>query len=75
MLGTGPNETATHWAQTVLPLKETIDLKGCQGVKGRISMSRQKVHRTLDISVEYRVVTGGGEGPTVTQLFSIGVKE
>jgi len=75
VLGTGPNETATHWAQTVLPLKETIDLKGCQGVKGRISMSRQKVHRTLDISVEYRVVTGGGEGPTVTQLFSIGVKE
>ena len=75
VLPTGPNETATHWAQCVLPLKEEISLAGCEGVKGRISMSRQHVHRTLDIAVEYSCVTGGGsEGPTVTQLYSIGVK-
>lgn len=77
VLGTGPTETPTHWAQTVLPLQEAVCLDSCEGVKGRISMSRQKsVHRTLDISLEYRRIgAGGAEGPLITQIYSIGVKE
>ena len=76
VLDTSPMGKATHWAQTVLPLKDQIELSDCDAIKGRISMSRQEtVHRTLDISVEYRCVLGGVEGPLVTQLYSIGVRD
>lgn len=75
VLDTSPLSKPTHWAQTVLPLKDHIRLSDCDTIKGRISMSRQEsVHRSLDISVEYQCVAGGIEGPLVTQLYSIGVR-
>ena len=76
VLDTSPLSKPTHWAQTVLPLKDPIRLSDCDAIKGRISMSRQEsVHRSLDISVEYRCVVEGSEGPLVTQLYSIGVRD
>jgi protein arginine N-methyltransferase 3 len=76
VLDTSPSSKPTHWAQTVLPLKNHIRLSDCDMIKGRISMSRQEsVHRSLDISVEYSCVVRGVEGPLVTQLYSIGVRD
>jgi len=76
VLDTSPLRKSTHWAQTILPLKDPIRLSSCDAIKGRISMSRQEtVHRTLDISVEYRCVVGGAEDTMVTQLYSIGVRD
>ncbi len=76
VLDTSSSSKPTHWAQTVLPLKNHIRLSDCDMIKGRISMSRQEsVHRSLDISVEYSCVVRGVEGPLVTQLYSIGVRD
>jgi protein arginine N-methyltransferase 3 len=84
VLSTSPHSKATHWAQTVLPLKQVLQMtnnpgKGdtSVGMMGRISMSRQqKYHRTLDISLEYApMYSNGTVGPTCTHIYSIGVNE
>jgi protein arginine N-methyltransferase 3 len=82
-LPTGPYETPTHWAQTVLALPVPIEMApaaaGVPGaavaLKGRLSMARRSErHRTLDISLEYAPVGADGSvGETRVQLFSMGV--
>lgn len=63
-LSTSPSAPTTHWAQTVLALPEPVTLlaegaaaaageRAAREVKGRISMSRGKKHRLLDIVLEY----------------------
>lgn len=86
VLTSSPHSKPTHWAQTVLPFAEHIPVGSRKNpdssetvvaFKGRLSMSRQeKMHRTLDISVEYAPVLKSGKVMTTkTQLYSIGVNE
>lgn len=84
VLSTSPHSKATHWAQTVLPLKQALRMTNIPGeedtpvgLMGRISMSRQqKFHRTLDISLECApIYSNGTVGPTCTHIYSIGVNE
>ena len=82
-LPTGPYDTPTHWAQTVLELPTPVTMAPAAvalpgvafSLKGRISMARRKGrHRTLDISVEYRpVYADGTEGEFKVQLYAMGV--
>lgn len=86
VLSTSPSSKPTHWAQTVLPLPDSIpvssynssgDGESAVALNCRLSMARQeKMHRTLDISLEYAPVLGNGEVKTMkTQVYSIGVNE
>lgn len=80
LLSTSPHQTQTHWAQTVLPLKEPLLLNRKDedvtiGLEGLLTMTRRKAkHRTLDIVLEYQSVrSNGSHGPKISQIYSMGV--
>jgi protein arginine N-methyltransferase 3 len=81
-LPTGPRDSPTHWAQTVLLLEEPVALApgGAGGaaaaLRGRLSMVRRAGrHRWLDISADFTPVGADGApvGAPRAQLWSMGV--
>jgi protein arginine N-methyltransferase 3 len=73
----------THWAQTVLVLKEPVLLSmpgqapadgTAPCITGRLSMVRNRFkHRFLDISLEYKATLGGGKQVHQTAMYSMSV--
>ncbi|KAJ3027317.1 UNVERIFIED_CONTAM: Protein arginine N-methyltransferase 1 [Siphonaria sp. JEL0065] len=54
-LPTGPQDTYTHWKQTVFYLTETLALKEGEAITGTFSLSPNKSNnRDLDISISYK---------------------
>ena len=81
VLSTSPQAPTTHWVQTVLPLQQVEVLGGEGGnvaaaLKCRLSMARSKrLHRTLDMSLEYQKVDGEGRvvGPSHVAVYVMDV--
>ncbi|KAK9823570.1 hypothetical protein WJX72_003898 [[Myrmecia] bisecta] len=74
-LSTSPHGPQTHWAQTILCLRQPILLgqapasgtspsgsgsRPAGALRGRISIARSNKHRSLDISLEYAPVAADG---------------
>lgn len=77
VLPTAPHGTQTHWAQTVLTLKEPVKLGEGEQLRGRISFCRAtEKHRALDISLEcWRGGTQGGEQERQAMLYRMEVEQ
>uniref|UniRef100_A0A061SNI7 type I protein arginine methyltransferase n=1 Tax=Tetraselmis sp. GSL018 TaxID=582737 RepID=A0A061SNI7_9CHLO len=77
VLSTSPHRPATHWAQTVLPLREPIDCQKATAVVGRLSFaSRPGSCRSLDISLECWAELDGGERfCSQAAVYSMGVQQ
>ena len=61
-LSTSPGSAPTHWAQTVLHLREPISLGPGGSVRGVASVSRSREsRRSIDISVRVRGYTAEGQ--------------
>ncbi len=81
LLSTSPLTQQTHWAQTILTLREPVLLQtqaaaaggGAASLRGRLSFGRSDKHRCLDISLECQAYSAQGApvGSLQTQLYSI----
>lgn len=59
---TGPRCKYTHWKQTVFYLKDVIEMKKDEKLKGHITCAPNKHnHRDLDISIQYSYSGNSGE--------------
>ncbi|KFM23394.1 putative protein arginine N-methyltransferase 3 [Auxenochlorella protothecoides] len=84
VLDTSPTGQPTHWAQTILVLREALVLDAATGqsVCGRLSFNRNKAkHRSLDITLQVAAMRVGQESTedvlassaAQAQLFTMGV--
>jgi hypothetical protein len=84
-LSTSPLAPPTHWSQSVLTLPEPVTLlaagaeaaagdKAAHEIKARISMSRGKQHRLLDIVLEYSAACTDGSSVQHVVLYSMAVE-
>lgn len=75
-LSTSPFSPPTHWAQTVLTLRNPVVLggeKGAVGIKCRLSMSQGDSHRSIDLSIEYTPMYKSGLGDRNVALFVMAI--
>mmetsp|Transcript_10611 Transcript_10611/g.26766 ORF Transcript_10611/g.26766 Transcript_10611/m.26766 type:complete len:561 (+) Transcript_10611:325-2007(+) len=76
-LTTSPMGTPTHWAQTVLPLRDAIPLEGAAAICGRVSFAARKGElRSIDISLEcWAELAGGQQAGRQSHIYNMGVNQ
>ena len=83
-MSTSPSGPQTHWAQTVLVLREPLALappglglaEAAVALRGTLSMARSRdTHRTLDIAVQYAAERADGSASEpVALIYRMGVE-
>ncbi|KAJ2864291.1 hypothetical protein GGH94_003013 [Coemansia aciculifera] len=68
---TGPHGTATHWKQTVFVLREPIQAKQGDEVRGQFTCRKSTTNpRELDLDISYYHLPKDGTGQTATKKLS-----